>query len=67
MFHRESDASKVGLVRLVEHLRTRGFVLFDTQMVTPVTSSLGAREIPREAYLTRLEKAVDLPVSFSAT
>ena len=67
MFHRESDASKVGLVRLVEHLRTRGFVLFDTQMVTPVTASLGARELPREAYLARLQEAVELPVRFTST
>lgn len=66
MFHRQSDASKVGLVRLVERLQSRGVVLFDTQMVTPVTASLGAREIPRDDYLARLRQAVDLPVTFSA-
>ncbi len=66
MFHRQSDASKVGLVRLVGWLKTRGFVLFDTQMVTPVTGALGAREIPRDAYLTRLRQAVDLPVTFAS-
>ena len=65
MFHRQSDASKVGLVRLVEWLRSRGVVLFDTQMVTPVTASLGAREIPRADYLTRLRQAIDLPVTFA--
>ena len=35
MFHRETDASKVALVALVERLRSRGFLLLDTQWVTP--------------------------------
>ncbi len=64
MFHRVSDASKVGLVHLVRHLQTRGFVLFDTQMVTPVTESLGAKEIPRADFLRRLRQASQLTVTF---
>jgi len=55
MFHRATDASKVALVHLVEHLRARHFALFDVQMVTPVTALLGAVSIPRGAYLDRLE------------
>lgn len=58
MFHRVSDASKVALIHLLEHLQQRGFVLFDTQMLTPVTRLLGAIEIPREEYLRRLEPAL---------
>jgi leucyl/phenylalanyl-tRNA--protein transferase len=58
MFHRVSHASKVALVHLLEHLRQRGFVLFDTQMLTPVTRLLGAVEIPREEYLCRLAVAL---------
>jgi len=38
--------------------------LFDIQMVTPVTSQLGAVEISREEYLTRLEDAVELHCVF---
>jgi leucyl/phenylalanyl-tRNA--protein transferase len=64
MFHRVSDASKVALYYLVEHLRQRGFVLFDIQMVTPVTERLGARTITREEYLGRLKPAIRLPRSF---
>ena len=64
MFHRATDASKVGLVRLIEHLRTRGYVLFDTQMLTPVTQSLGAREIPRTEFLERLAAAIQMSVTF---
>lgn len=58
MFHVADNASKVALWRLVEHLRTRGFVLFDIQMVTAATRPFGAREISRREYLTRLALAV---------
>jgi leucyl/phenylalanyl-tRNA--protein transferase len=64
MFHRASNASKVALVHLVQHLRARGFVLFDIQMLTPVTRQLGGTTIPREDYLARLAKAVQLPCTF---
>lgn len=58
MFHRRDDASKVALVRLAGRLKELGFVLFDTQMVTPVTRRLGAVEVARDDYLARLEQAV---------
>lgn len=64
MFHREDDASKVAVVWLHDHLRERGYALFDIQMVTPATAALGAREIPREEYLSRLKRAVTLPCRF---
>jgi len=34
MFSRKTDASKIALVALVEHLRERGFSLLDTQWMT---------------------------------
>ena len=49
---------------LVEHLRRQGFVLFDIQMLTPVTAQLGGVTIPREEYLQRLARAVAKPVCF---
>ena len=58
MFHRVTDASKVALVSLGEHLRRRGYTLFDTQMVTGHTLTMGAVEIPRADYLARLHDAV---------
>jgi leucyl/phenylalanyl-tRNA--protein transferase len=64
MFHRARDASKVALTYLVEYLKVRGFVLFDSQVVTAHTASLGAVEIPRAEYLTRLRRALETPVSF---
>jgi leucyl/phenylalanyl-tRNA--protein transferase len=64
MFHRERDASKVALVYLVAHLRTRGYRLFDVQQWTPHTGRLGAVQIPRTEYLRRLARVIDLRVTF---
>jgi hypothetical protein len=64
MFTRLRDGSKVALAHLVETLRTRGFQLFDIQMLTAHTASLGAIEIPRREYLGRLKRALACDVSF---
>jgi leucyl/phenylalanyl-tRNA--protein transferase len=64
MFHKVSNASKVALFHLVEHLHRQGFVLFDIQMLTPITAQLGGITIPREEYLRRLAQAVETPVAF---
>ncbi len=64
MFHRVSDASKVALYYLIERLRHQGFLLFDIQMLTPITAQLGGVTILREDYLRRLAEAVNRPVSF---
>lgn len=64
MFYRKSDASKLALLHLVEHLRERRYVLLDIQQLTPNTSRFGASEISRRDYLRRLAAALDLPISF---
>lgn len=64
MFHTADNASKVALHYLVEHLRARQFALFDIQMVTAATKPMGAKNIPRMEYLTRLADAVSLNCSF---
>ena len=64
MFHRVSDASKVALFHLIEHLRRQGFLLFDIQMLTPITTQLGGITIPRLQYLHRLAEAVRREVEF---
>jgi leucyl/phenylalanyl-tRNA--protein transferase len=58
MFHRVSNASKVVLFHLWEHLRSREFELFDIQMLTPITTQLGGVEISRMDYLKRVARAV---------
>ena len=47
MFHRASNASKIALYHLVQHLRARAFALFDIQMLTPITKQLGGSTIAR--------------------
>ncbi len=64
MFYRISDASKVALVYLIEHLRQRGYVLFDIQVINENTRRFGAVLIPRHEYLRRLQHAINLPVRF---
>ncbi|MCX6963755.1 MAG: leucyl/phenylalanyl-tRNA--protein transferase [Verrucomicrobia bacterium] len=64
MFSRVPGASKVALANLVERLRGRGFVLLDTQWVTPHLEKFGACEIPRSEYLEKLAKAVEMKTSF---
>lgn len=64
MFHQVTDASKIALVAMMSRLRERGYTLFDTQVATPLTRRLGAVEITRSDYLTRLKNALDLKVSF---
>jgi leucyl/phenylalanyl-tRNA---protein transferase len=61
MFSRASDASKVALAKLVAHLRARGFPMIDCQMRTELLASLGAREIPRRAFLRALAPLVNYP------
>lgn len=65
MFHRVSDASKVAVVHLHEHLVARGFRLFDIQMLTETTEALGAVEISRDDYLRRLPDAVGAGCTFA--
>lgn len=65
MFHdpvRGRDASKTALMRLVVELEQVGGVLLDTQWLTPHLASLGATEISREDYLSRLKDALTLPM-----
>jgi leucyl/phenylalanyl-tRNA---protein transferase len=64
MFHRVSNASKIALYHLVEHLRARQFALFDIQMLTPVTRQLGGMLVSRKEYLRRLAEAVELQCVF---
>lgn len=58
MFSRETDASKVCLVHLVERLRERGFVLLDTQFTTSHLMRFGAVDVPRARYERMLEEAL---------
>lgn len=60
MFSHATDASKVCLVALVEHLQRHGYVLHDTQFLTPHLATLGVTEITRAEYEKRLQEALSL-------
>ena len=57
MFHQRSDASKLAVLFLAEHLAGRGATLLDCQVLTPHMEALGAREIPRARFLDALATA----------
>lgn len=66
MFSRESNASKVALVRLVEMLRFRDFLLLDAQFMTQHLHQFGALEMPRSRYLQLLAEAVSMPYALQS-
>ena len=58
MFHIARDASKVGLMALVDLMRSSGMTLLDVQWCSEHLASLGAIAIPRSEYLARLAAAL---------
>ncbi|PZP48915.1 MAG: leucyl/phenylalanyl-tRNA--protein transferase [Agrobacterium fabrum] len=61
MFSRRTNASKICLVQLVERLKTRGFVLLDTQFTTEHLKTFGAIDVPKQDYAKMLDLAVNRP------
>ncbi|MDB9787265.1 leucyl/phenylalanyl-tRNA--protein transferase [Bacteriovoracaceae bacterium] len=57
MFYLESNTSKIALIYLMEHLYANGILWLDTQMVTPVVSQLGGKEICREHFIEMLKQS----------
>ncbi len=66
MFSHRPNASKRALAFLTAHLDRCGFTLFDTQFLTPHLASLGAIEIPRDAYHAKLQAALKGQADFRA-
>lgn len=64
MFHLVNNASKVALVKLVNHLQVRGYTLLDIQMLTNITKQMGGILIRREEFLDKLNNAIKLKCSF---
>ena len=64
MFNRANNASKAAFHHLAAHLRDRGFVLFDSQYINTHTRSLGAIELPRDAFRSLLALAIESPDLF---
>jgi leucyl/phenylalanyl-tRNA---protein transferase len=63
MFFRISEGSKVAMVKLVERLRERQFVMFDAQMMNPHLERFGAYRIHDKEYQALLYQALQCPCS----
>ncbi len=63
MFSLANNASKIALAHLTRQLQrrqsARAIPMIDCQMYTPHLASLGARLIPRDIFMTRLEELVN--------
>jgi leucyl/phenylalanyl-tRNA--protein transferase len=55
------DASKVAFVEAVRWLEAKGIRLVDCQVATEHLARFGAREIPRDDFLARLDRALQAP------
>ncbi|HQJ75139.1 MAG TPA: leucyl/phenylalanyl-tRNA--protein transferase [Bacteroidota bacterium] len=65
MFHNITDASKAALAFLVKTLKKCGYILLDTQYITPHLQKFGAYEIPKNEYLKLLKLALSInPLKF---
>ena len=58
MFSRESNASKVALVSLCRKLEALRVELVDCQVGNPHLYSMGAQDIPRQAFIEHLERLI---------
>jgi leucyl/phenylalanyl-tRNA--protein transferase len=56
MFYRQPNASKLALLFLIDHLRSRGSTWLDAQVMTPHIKALGAKEISRARFLRKLSE-----------
>ena len=61
MFSSMTDASKVALAALVEHLRGWNYSFVDCQLPSPHIMSLGAVEVPRSRFLLELAEVLRTP------
>ena len=57
MFYCEPNASKLALLFLIDHLKSRGSTWLDTQVMTPHLETLGAHEINRNEFLNKLRES----------
>ena len=64
MFYRIPEGSKVALVKLVERLRNRHFLLFDVQMMNPHLERFGAYRVKEKEYQSLFQQALQSQCSF---
>ena len=60
MFHKESNASKLALLFLIDYLKSRHATWLDAQVMTPHIKALGAKEVRRSSFLRKLKETQGL-------
>lgn len=58
MFHHVTDASKIAFAHMVDYLKSKGIGMIDCQMNTKHLASLGAKEIHRTEFMTKLNELI---------
>ena len=58
MFYRITEGSKVAMVKLVEHLRNKRYIVFDAQLQNPHLERFGSHVINANEYEELLQKAI---------
>lgn len=64
MFYYIPDGSKVAMVKLVEHLRQRNFILFDAQMQNSHLARFGSYLVDQKQYQHLLSQALNAQCVF---
>ncbi len=64
MFSKVPQASKAALIKLIEHLIEKNFVLLDVQYMTPHLKMFGAVEIASEEYTRLLNESYNIICEF---
>ncbi|NJK33768.1 MAG: leucyl/phenylalanyl-tRNA--protein transferase [Oscillatoriales cyanobacterium SM2_2_1] len=65
MFYQIPEGSKVAMVKLQEHLRSRGYLLFDAQLMNPHLQRFGAYETDDISYRKLLSQALSRLCTFT--
>lgn len=65
MFYRITEGSKVAMVKLVEHLRSRNYVVFDAQLQNPHLERFGSIIVGSGKYKKMLKEAMMQDCVFS--
>lgn len=58
MFHTVTNASKVALLFLIDHLKKHQIEWLDIQMVSPTLKSFGGKELPRDSFIKLLNMSL---------
>lgn len=64
MFSLETNASKLALIHLCQHLDKQGFTVLDTQFINPHLEQFGAYEMPQEDYEALIQIEMNKDIMF---